>query len=191
MWGIFLAALVAMTPAERLQTAETAAANLEYGVAIEELQILLADASASADEKERAHLLAGTVQRITGNDVQARLHFASALKHNPQATLTCPGSDSPKVQVFFQLVRDEVVAPVDDSPPWATIAGGTLGGVGLAAIVAGGALLYVGRPQPGVERSDAEQEQARTLAAAGALSAVGGLVGAIAGGVIMTMGLIE
>jgi hypothetical protein len=191
MWGLILTALVAMTPAERLQSAETAATNLEYGVAIEELQILLADPTASDDERERAHLLAGTVQRITGNDVQARLHFASALKANPQATLTCPGSESPKVQVFFQLVRDEVVVPVDDRPPWKTIIGGTVGGVGLAAVVAGGVLIYVGRPQPELVRSDAEQDQARALAAAGAVTAVAGLAGVIAGGVIMTMGLLE
>lgn len=60
MWGILLSAPVAMSPAERLQTAEAAAAALEYGTAIEELQILLADPDATDDQKEQAHLIAGT-----------------------------------------------------------------------------------------------------------------------------------
>jgi hypothetical protein len=108
------------TVGERLTRARAAEANLEYQVAADELLAVISDPQATPPELLEANLRAGIVQRVLGNDVEARLHFVYVFQRMPDAEL--PAGQPPKIAAFFELVRQEVIgaqrpAPVPQPPP--------------------------------------------------------------------------
>jgi hypothetical protein len=94
------------TPSVQLAQAKKAYNDLDYLVAVELLQSVIIDPRTTRDELVQAHLMAGVVQRIVGEDVDARLHFRRALRLYPNLRL--PPGFPPKIQAFFNMVREEV-----------------------------------------------------------------------------------
>ncbi len=184
---------LAGTPAEDLAEARSAEAELDYQRAKILLVGLLDRADLSETESLEAHYLAGQIERILGNDTEARLHFMSVLNKQPEWPLAA--ETPPKVRTFFELVREEVKerrraeeankveakapvpAPAPKGPP---VLGIAVAGGGAAVMVAGlvggvaGEMMFA--------QTDAAFEDravARTLAIGGwTAAAVGALVGA-------------
>ncbi len=92
----------------QLDRGRAAIAELEYGVAAEEFMAVATDPNATDAQRLEANLQAGVVQRILGNNVESRMHFLYVFKRAPDAAL--PGEQPPKVQGFFELVREEAAA---------------------------------------------------------------------------------
>lgn len=111
------AAAAPMTPRERLDRAAVLEGELEYGIAADELLNVMTDPRSTEEELIDANFFAGVIQRILGNDTQARLHFLYALKRRP--SLELPKRYPPKIQTFFLLVREEIGSPLVDTtaPP--------------------------------------------------------------------------
>lgn len=184
---------LAGTPAEDLAEARSAEAELDYQRAKILLVGLLDRADLSETESLEAHYLAGQIERILGNDTEARLHFMSVLNKQPEWPLAA--ETPPKVRTFFELVREEVKerrraeeankieakapvpAPAPKGPP---VLGIAVAGGGAAVMVVGlvggvaGEMMFA--------QTDAAFEDravARTLAIGGwTAAAVGALVGA-------------
>lgn len=93
---------------ERLRRGEGQAARLEYESSFHTLQNLVADLSDDDPLMVRARLSAGCVAIVLGRTPEARLHFAWVLERDPAAQLVGPDADSPKIESFFEEVRDEV-----------------------------------------------------------------------------------
>jgi hypothetical protein len=98
--------LLSATPAQDLADARAAEADLDYQRARILLAGLLDRTDTSARERLEAHYLAGQIERILGNDTEARLHFLMVLSTQPDWTLA--PDTPPKVRTFFELVRAEV-----------------------------------------------------------------------------------
>jgi hypothetical protein len=90
------------------QKAEQAYQDMEYTLANTILLGIIATPTATPEERVKTHLLNGTILRIMGNDVEARLSFVYILRKNPEAQL--PAETAPKVRNFFELVRQEILA---------------------------------------------------------------------------------
>ena len=98
--------LLSATPAQDLAEARAAEADLDYQRAKILLVGLLDRKDMSDRERLEAHYLAGQIERILGNDTEARLHFLTVLSTQPEWTLA--PDTPPKVRTFFELVRAEV-----------------------------------------------------------------------------------
>lgn len=196
--------LLSATPAQDLAEARAAEAELDYQRAKILLVGLLDRTDMSDRERLESHFLAGQIERILGNDTEARLHFLAVLSKQPEWTL---GPDTPpKVRTFFELVRSEVKerrhaedeaarqkadadkAAVVAAPPAAAgppLAGTVVAGSGAALMAVGVVSGVAGEMMFG--QTDAPFEDravGRTIALAGwAGAAVGALVGV--GGAVM------
>ena len=116
--------LCAVSPAQDLAEARTAEAELDYQRAKSLVVGLLGRSDLSEQERLESHFLAGQIERILGNDAEARVHFGVVLSTRPQWVL---GPEiPPKVRTFFEMVRidvqagrlhDEVIASVPAAPP--------------------------------------------------------------------------
>ena len=116
--------LCAVSPAQDLAEARTAEAELDYQRAKSLVVGLLGRSDLSEQERLESHFLAGQIERILGNDAEARVHFGVVLSTRPQWAL---GPEiPPKVRTFFELVRidvqagrlhDEVTASLPAAPP--------------------------------------------------------------------------
>ena len=116
--------LCAVSPAQDLAEARTAEAELDYQRAKSLVVGLLGRSDLSEQERLESHFLAGQIERILGNDAEARVHFGVVLSTRPQWAL---GPEiPPKVRTFFEMVRidvqagrlhDEVIASVPAAPP--------------------------------------------------------------------------
>lgn len=186
----------APTVASALEEARTAEAELDYQAAKRLLAGVFTRADVADDELMEAHLLAGQIERILGNDVEARLHYLVVLRRD--ATVVLPDGTPPKVLSFFELVREEVKgeqqaeAKLTPPPPEAAPPPPTEAGLPVAPVVAGiGGLLAIIGLGTGVtgELLFAQQDAAfddrvagRNVALAGwgtaALGAVVGVTGA-------------
>jgi hypothetical protein len=182
------------TPAEDLAEARAAEAELDYQRAKILLVGLLDRADLSDSERLESHFLAGQIERILGNDTEARLHFMSVLNKQPDWPLAA--ETPPKVRTFFELVREEVkerrraedaakaerdanvIAVVEPKGP--PVLGIAVAGGGAAVMVAGLVGGVVGEMM--FSQTDAAFEDravARTLAIGGWTAAgLGALVGA-------------
>jgi len=89
-----------------ISRAELAYRELELEAAAQILTGVLAYEQTTPTQRFYGHLLNGMVHRILGNDTDARLSFLYVLRRSPNAELL-PDAP-PKVQTFFELVRDEV-----------------------------------------------------------------------------------
>jgi hypothetical protein len=202
--------LLSATPAQDLAEARAAEADLDYQRAKILLVGLLDRKDMSDRERLEAHYLAGQIERILGNDTEARLHFLTVLSTQPEWTLA--PDTPPKVRTFFELVRAEVkerrraeeeaerrrlAAEKTPPPPAPTPAPDSAGPPLVGTLVAGGgaALMAVGVAS-GVagelmfSQTDAPFEDravGRTLALAGWTgAAVGALVG-VGGAVLLVV----
>jgi hypothetical protein len=93
---------------ELLDRGEKALADLEYDLAAEELMRAATAADATPEQRLRAHLLAGTANRIAGHDVDAQINFRYVLSNAPGTKL--PDGTPPKVLTFFEAVRQQLQA---------------------------------------------------------------------------------
>lgn len=194
--------------AEReLQKGAQQAARLEYETAFQTLERLATSLPPEHPLVARAHLYAGCVAVVVGRDESARTHFTWVLARNPSARLVGPDSDSPKIQAFFEGIRDEMrlregkvegrVAPNEEAPPprpstlvlpkpiwislWATTA------LSAATAVAGTMLaleqddIAGDRTRSNFERRQAQEKGRLWLAVgiSGALLGAAGLTGAV------------
>ena len=194
--------LLSATPAQDLSEARAAEADLDYQRAKILLVGLLDRRDLSEQEQLESHFLAGQIERILGNDTEARLHFFSVLSKKPDWALA--PETPPKVRTFFELVREEVKerqraeeakkpivveAPPPPAPPPAPIVGTVVAGSGGAVLVAGVAAGVVGELM--FAKTDVPFEDravGRTIALVGwagagigALVGVGGLALLVAG----------
>jgi len=201
--------LLSATPAQDLAEARAAEADLDYQRAKILLVGLLDRKDMSDRERLEAHYLAGQIERILGNDTEARLHFLTVLSTQPEWTLA--PDTPPKVRTFFELVRAEVKErrraeeeaerrrlEAEKATPTPTPTPPAAGPPLVGTIVAGGgaALMAVGVAS-GVagemmfSQTDAPFEDravGRTLALAGWTgAAVGALVG-VGGAVLLVTG---
>lgn len=190
--------LMSATPAQDLAEARAAEAELDYARAKVLLVGFLDRSDMSDRERLEAHFLAGQIERILGNETEARLHFLTVLTTQPGWTLS-PDAP-PKVRTFFELVRAEVrerrradeaarkarvgepAAPRAGPPAAGTIvavSGAALLGIGVASGVTG-ELMFAQTAAPFEDRA-----VGRTIALAGwAGAAVGALVG-VGGAVLL------
>jgi hypothetical protein len=98
--------LCAVSPAQDLSEARTAEAELDYQRAKSLVVGLLGRSDLSEQERLESHFLAGQIERILGNDAEARVHFAAVLSKRPRWAL---GPEiPPKVRTFFEFVRIEL-----------------------------------------------------------------------------------
>jgi len=183
--------LLSATPAQDLSEARAAEADLDYQRAKILLVGLLDRSDLSEQEQLESHFLAGQIERILGNDTEARLHFFSVLSKKPDWVLA--PETPPKVRTFFELVREEVkerqraeeakkpvvVEAPPPPPPPSPILGTVVAGSGGAVLVAGVAAGVVGELM--FSKTDVPFEDravGRTLALVGwAGAGVGALVG--------------
>ena len=197
--------LCAVSPAQDLAEARTAEAELDYQRAKSLVVGLLGRSDLSEQERLESHFLAGQIERILGNDAEARVHFGVVLSTRPQWAL---GPEiPPKVRTFFEMVRidvqagrlhDEVIASVPAAPPavaaLAVVApavsmGPILVGSAGVVIAAGFAVGVVGELMfSQTDVAFAERAVGRTVAltgwagaGVGALVGVGGLALLVAG----------
>jgi len=201
LWIALTSVLLSATPAQDLAEARAAEADLDYQRAKVLLVGLLDRSDMSDRERLEAHFLAGQIERILGNDTEARLHFLTVLSTQPEWTLS--PDTPPKVRTFFELVRAEVKerrradeeaarkatiepAPAPPPPPpGPPIAGTIVAGSGAALLAVGvasgvtGELMFAQTDAPFEDRA-----VGRTIALAGWTgAAVGALVGV--GGAVM------
>lgn len=206
--ALLLALAAALSPAQHLQRGEAALSALEYETAAYELMLAATDPAATDAQKLRANLLAGIAHRVLGRDLDARLNFRYLLLRAPDTRLV--EDPSPKVQLFFESVRQEVeaerasrepaptpppaasspAAPAAPPPSTSVVAGAVVGGLGVVALLGGGgALAFAETSLADPARPGAERTELRTLGMWSAAAAGTGLVLAAAGGVLLGLGL--
>jgi len=98
--------LLSATPALELAEARAAEADLDYARARTLIAGLLNRTDISDRERLEAHYLSGQIERILGNDAEARRHFLLVLSTQPEWSLA--PDTPPKVRTFFEVVRAEV-----------------------------------------------------------------------------------
>jgi hypothetical protein len=189
--------------------ARAAEADLDYQRAKILLEGVLNTPDLPERERLEAHFLAGQIERVLGNDTEARLHFLAVLTAEPQWTLA--DDTPPKIRTFFEMVRAEVkdVRRVQEKPapttppavPTATPPGPPVASgpplLGVVVTAGGAALIAVG-VSAGIAgewmfaQTDAlfeNRASGRTLALAGwAGSAVGAIVGVVGAATLLTQG---
>lgn len=97
---------VRAAPQDAAAEARAAEEALDYDIATDLWMTVISDPATDDELKLEAHLRAGLLQRIRGNDTAARLHFRYVLARDPDHQL--PPDTTPKVTGFFELVREEV-----------------------------------------------------------------------------------
>jgi len=199
---LMTAALAAAPVAQELADAKAAEADLDYQRAKILLVSLLNRSDLGEQQKLEARFLAGQIERILGNDTEARLHFFSVLTKNPDYPLAA--DTPPKVSTFFELVREEVrerrrqeealakkQAEPPSEPPKASgpPLGAIVAGSGAAILVAGGAAGVFGEVMfAATDTPFKNRATGRTLALVGwAGAAVGALVG-VGGAALLVAG---
>jgi hypothetical protein len=105
---------------QKLAAIDAAIAALEYSAAAEDLRILVGDPALNDEQRLRVHMQLGCLERILGRDADSRGHFLYVLRRRPDAVLIGPGADSPRVQNYFALVRDEITPLPPSAPPMTT-----------------------------------------------------------------------
>lgn len=93
---------------QHIDAALKAAAELEYELALSELELGLATEGISEGQRLQAHYRAGVVCRIIGKDVDARNHFMWVLRREP--SITVPDDTPPKIRLFFEAAREDALA---------------------------------------------------------------------------------
>ncbi len=192
--------LMGATSAEVLVSARAAEADLDYPKARALIGELLARSDAAPVEVLQAHVLAGQIERTSGNDDGAREHFLIVLRKDPAWVL--PDNAPPKVRTFFELLREDVQAerreaekimvaptPTTTAPAKASpVAGFVVGGVGAVVVVAGAVTGVVG--ELGFANANADFENragSRAIALAGWSGvAVGVVVGVVGAALLLT-----
>ena len=200
------------TTAELIERGEKALADLEYDLAAEELMRAATAPDATPEQRLRAHLLAGTANRIAGHDVDAQINFRYVLTNAPDTRL--PEGTPPKVLAFFEAVRQQVqsenrsasaVSPPQSTPtpapaPEAAPATNAAGAfpLGLAVTGAGAAIAALGAAgligaevylmDPSADGGTRGSVQTLGVVSAGVLGV--GLVAAIAGGALWGAGVL-
>ncbi len=169
------------SPDTRLRAAEDAMDRLEHRLALDELAYVMSAPDATDDQLVRAHLLAGIAQRLAGSDTEARMHFLTALRMHPDATLPARSeSASPRVKQFFEDVRREAAgpppAPLPPAAPADPAAQAQDGGAAAAAAPARGFpwLLVGGATTVGVSAVVAVALWSGTVYASSVVTDVGG-----------------
>jgi hypothetical protein len=184
--------------ATQLEAARRAEADLDYATARALIEAVLANSTTTPTQFLQAHLLAGQLERTAGNDALARDHFLVVLRADPRWTLAADAP--PKLAMFFELVRQDVVAeqaavaaaaavaPVAPvAPPPATpVAGMVITGLGGAAVVAGAVVGVLGEVQFAQDASTWDaRNSGRTMALAGWSTATVGVVLGVVGGALL------
>jgi hypothetical protein len=98
--------LLATSSTKDLADARAAEADLDYQRAKILLEGVLNATDLPARERLEAHFLAGQIERVLGNDTEARLHFLAVLTADPEWQLA--DDTPPKIRTFFEMVRAEV-----------------------------------------------------------------------------------
>jgi hypothetical protein len=148
--------LLSATPAADLAEARAAEADLDYPRARTLIVGLLNRTDISDRELLEAHYLSGQIERILGNDIEARRHFLIVLSTQPEWSLA--PDTPPKVRTFFEVVRTEVKErqraegearrlelEAGKTTPTTLTSPGTAGPPSMGTIVAGGGAVLVGR----------------------------------------------
>lgn len=177
-----------------LEAARRAEADLDYGTARALIDAVLANDQATPVERLHAHVLAGQIERTAGNDGLAREHFLVVLRAEP--TWALPAEVPPKVAMFFELVRQDVVAEqlVVVAPPAPAavaappIAGIVVTSVAGAAVVAGVVVGALGEGQFAQSSASWDARSAgRTMALAGwSTATVGVVLGAVGAALLVS-----
>ena len=180
--------------AELLAAAKRAERDLEYPQAKTILVELFCTPGVSDAALLEGHFLAGAIERVLENDTEARLHFLSVLKRQPDYPLA--EDTPPKVRNFFELVREEVKAelqrnelpPQPPQPPpvkETSLLGPVVAGVGGVVAAVGVVTAVVGEVTfAEASRPFGEREGGRTMALAGWAGAVFGIGVGVAGAVL-------
>ena len=105
---------VVLTVAEKLEEARAVYDDLEYLDASQRYMEIIVDPRATDEHLLEANMYSGIIQRVLGNSVEARLHFAKVLRMKPDAKL--PDNQAPKIVVFFDLVRQDLQSEVAVPP---------------------------------------------------------------------------
>lgn len=175
--------------------------KLEYEAAVDELVIAADSPDASPEQRVEANLYAGIANRVLGKDVDAKLNFVFVLKNDPTARL--PEGTAPKINNFFELVRQEVeLTRVRPAPPPAPVPeeglgvlvwlGGAVLGVGTVGAVLAAAAAGGGEFALGVHAVPGRAKELATWAVwGGAAAVVVALVVGGAGGTMLLWGVVE
>lgn len=108
-------------PEETAERARFAERDLDYDRAADLWLEVIGNPATSEALRFEANLQAGAIERIRGNDTEARFHFQYVLRKAPDHRL--PDDTPPKVRNFFELVRQEVRAEAArPAPVVATVA---------------------------------------------------------------------
>jgi len=102
-------------PDEVADRARFAESDLDYDRAADLWLEVIGNPDTSDALRFEANLQAGAIERIRGNDTEARFHFQYVLRKDPDFRL--PDETPPKVRNFFELVRQEVKADRARSAP--------------------------------------------------------------------------
>jgi hypothetical protein len=178
-----------------LDAARRAEADLDYATARALIAAVLQSDQATSAQLLQAHELAGQIERTAGNDGLAREHFLVVLRANP--TWALPADVPPKVAMFFELVRQDVVAEqpvVVVAPPEPAavaappIAGIVVTSVAGAAVVAGVVVGALGEGQFAQSSASWDARSAgRTMALAGwSTTTVGVVLGAVGAALLVS-----
>lgn len=104
-------------PDEVAARARFAESDLDYDRAADLWLEVIGNPDTTDALRFEANLQAGAIERIRGNDTEARFHFQYVLRKDPDFRL--PDETPPKVRNFFELVRQEVKAERARSAPGA------------------------------------------------------------------------
>ena len=181
-----------------LEAARSAEADLDYATARALIAAVLHSDQATSAQLLQAHVLAGQIERTAGNDGLAREHFLVVLRAEP--TWALPADVPPKVAMFFELVRQDVVAEqpvvVVVAPPEPAavaappIAGIVVTSVAGAAVVAGVVVGVLGEGQFAQSSAPWDARSAgRTMALAGwSTTTLGVVLGAVGAALLVSAG---
>jgi hypothetical protein len=171
------AATPALDPERELVRAQAEADGLDYEPALRRLERVLRTLPDDDPIAVRIHLAAGCLAVILEYEDDARAHFAWVLERDPTKVLEGPSASAPKIQAFYEDVRDDVMSR-------------RTGGVVGAIAIAGGAVAILGGASAAFhdgiagdrdaslrERRDAQTTGLASLAVAGI-----GVAAAIIGG---------
>lgn len=182
------------TVAAALDAARQAEADLDYATARTVIAAILTNAAATPAELLQAHMLAGQIERTAGNDALAREHFLVVLRAEP--TWSLPTDAPPKLAMFFELVRQDVLAeqpvvaevPEPEAVAAAPIAGIVVTSVAGAVAVAGAVVGAVGEAQFAQPSASWESRGAgRAMALAGwSTTTVGVVLGAVGAALLVS-----
>jgi hypothetical protein len=109
LWSLVYVAALA-PPEELAERARFAEGDLDYDRAADLWLEVIGNPETSDTLRFEANLSAGAIERIRGNDTEARFHFQYVLRQDPEFRL--PDDTPPKVRNFFELVRQEVKAEI-------------------------------------------------------------------------------